>query len=180
MPSKPMRTYIQPLLLLAALVSCRSTGPATDELEANDPRPGEFQSGDFTEEIGSKDLIEVGPLQTVQSSERVGIYHRVGKPQEKVAEVVSKLPASRDARFRGSTPTKSNIVKAPWYSNPTNVTPGKGTSAAEMSTTGVWGARDPRESTVERGRDSTEALVTSAVAFIERWNELRPRGTGTR
>ncbi len=50
---------------------------------------------------------------------------------------------------------------------------GKGTSAAEMSSTGVWGARDPRESTAERGRAATESMVTAAVAFIERWNELR-------
>jgi len=51
---------------------------------------------------------------------------------------------------------------------------GKGTSAAEMSTTGVWGVRDPRESTVEAGRVATEAMVDAAVAFIARWNELRP------
>jgi len=55
---------------------------------------------------------------------------------------------------------------------------GKGTSAAEMSTTGVWGVRDPAEATVERGRRDTESLVTAAVAFIERWNELRPPGVG--
>jgi creatinine amidohydrolase len=55
---------------------------------------------------------------------------------------------------------------------------GKGTSAAEMSTTGVWGAVDPAEASLERGRISTEAFVDAAVAFIERWNELRPPGTG--
>ena len=55
---------------------------------------------------------------------------------------------------------------------------GKGTSAAEMSTTGVWGSRDPAEATVERGRVETETMVDAAVAFIERWNELRPPGTG--
>lgn len=54
---------------------------------------------------------------------------------------------------------------------------GKGTSAAEMSTTGVWGVRDPRESSAERGRQETEGMVSAAVAFIERWNELRPPGT---
>ena len=54
---------------------------------------------------------------------------------------------------------------------------GKGTSAAEMSTTGVWGVRDPRASSAERGRSGTEAMVSAAVAFIERWNELRPPGT---
>lgn len=55
---------------------------------------------------------------------------------------------------------------------------GKGTSAAEMSSTGVWGARDPAEATVERGRLDVESMVDAAVAFIERWNELRPPGTG--
>ena len=51
---------------------------------------------------------------------------------------------------------------------------GKGTSAAAMSSTGVWGARDPREATAERGRLTTERFVDAAVAFMERWNELRP------
>ena len=55
---------------------------------------------------------------------------------------------------------------------------GKGTSSLEMSTTGVWGERDPREATTERGRAMTEAFVDAAVAFIERWNRLRPPGTG--
>ena len=55
---------------------------------------------------------------------------------------------------------------------------GKGTSAIEMSTTGVWGVRDPAEATRERGRATIEASVDAAVAFIERWNELRPPGTG--
>ncbi len=51
---------------------------------------------------------------------------------------------------------------------------GKGTSAAEMSTTGQWGLRDPREATVEQGRRSTERFVDAAVQFIERWKALRP------
>ncbi len=55
---------------------------------------------------------------------------------------------------------------------------GKGTSSAEMSSTGVWGVRDPREASAERGRAMTEAFVDAAVAFIERWNRLRPPGTG--
>lgn len=55
---------------------------------------------------------------------------------------------------------------------------GKGTSAAEMSTTGVWGVVDPADASPERGRMATEAFVDAAVAFIERWNELRPPGTG--
>ncbi len=49
---------------------------------------------------------------------------------------------------------------------------GKNTSSAEMSTTGVWGARDPAESTVARGRADTDSLVEAAVKFIDRWNEL--------
>lgn len=53
---------------------------------------------------------------------------------------------------------------------------GKGTSAADMSSTGVWGVRDPGEATVEQGRIETEVFVDAAVAFIERWKELRPSG----
>ena len=52
---------------------------------------------------------------------------------------------------------------------------GKGTSAAEMSTTGVWRERDPREATAEQGRRMTEAFVDGAVRFIERWKQLRPQ-----
>lgn len=51
---------------------------------------------------------------------------------------------------------------------------GKGTSADAMSSTGVWGVRDPREATVEEGRIATETFIDAAVAFIERWKELRP------
>jgi creatinine amidohydrolase len=54
---------------------------------------------------------------------------------------------------------------------------GKGTSAREMSTTGVWGIRDPKEATVEDGRLDTERFVEAAVRFIERWRELRPGGS---
>lgn len=53
---------------------------------------------------------------------------------------------------------------------------GKGTSAREMSTTGVWSERDPREATLERGRDTNEAFIEAAIAFIDRWKELRPTG----
>jgi creatinine amidohydrolase len=55
---------------------------------------------------------------------------------------------------------------------------GKGTSAAQMSSTGVWGVLDPAHASLERGRIATEAFVDAAVAFIARWNELRPPGTG--
>jgi creatinine amidohydrolase len=49
---------------------------------------------------------------------------------------------------------------------------GKKTSSAEMSTTGVWGARDPAEGTAARGEDVTRKSVEAAVKFIDRWNEL--------
>ena len=52
-------------------------------------------------------------------------------------------------------------------------TTGKGTSTAEMSTTGVWSERDPREATAEQGRQATEIFVDAAVRFIERWKQLR-------
>lgn len=49
---------------------------------------------------------------------------------------------------------------------------GKKTSSAEMSTTGVWGERDPREGSAARGEDITRKTVDAAVKFIDRWNEL--------
>ena len=51
---------------------------------------------------------------------------------------------------------------------------GKGTSARDISTTGVWGLRDPREATAEQGRLQTTRYVDAAVQFIERWKDLRP------
>jgi len=49
---------------------------------------------------------------------------------------------------------------------------GKQTSSAEMSSTGVWGERDPKESTAMRGADETQRMIDAAVQFIDRWNEL--------
>ena len=54
---------------------------------------------------------------------------------------------------------------------------GKGTSTKDMTATGVWSALDVKAATAERGRDETEASVNAAVAFIERWKQLRPLGT---
>lgn len=51
---------------------------------------------------------------------------------------------------------------------------GKKTSSAEMSKTGVWGERDPKESTTERGEAETKRMIDAAVQFIDRWNELVP------
>ncbi len=52
---------------------------------------------------------------------------------------------------------------------------GKKTSSVEMSTTGVWGARDPREGSAARGEDEAQRTVAAAVRFIDRWNELAGR-----
>jgi creatinine amidohydrolase/Fe(II)-dependent formamide hydrolase-like protein len=56
-------------------------------------------------------------------------------------------------------------------------TTGKGTSTKDMTETGVWRALDVRTATAERARDETEASVNAAVAFIERWKQLRPLGS---
>ncbi len=51
---------------------------------------------------------------------------------------------------------------------------GRGTSLADMPTTGIWGVRDLKESRAESGRMETERFVKAAVGFIDKWNELRP------
>ena len=53
---------------------------------------------------------------------------------------------------------------------------GKGTSAIEMTSDGVWGVRHPREATAQRGRIEATSMVAAAFGFIGRWNELRPPG----
>jgi creatinine amidohydrolase len=55
---------------------------------------------------------------------------------------------------------------------------GKKTSSAEMSTTGVWGERDPAEGTAKRGEDEARRTVNAAVRFIDRWNELAGSAAG--
>lgn len=49
---------------------------------------------------------------------------------------------------------------------------GKKTSTLEMTPTGVWGEVDPKEATVQRGRDNAKNLVDASVRFIDKWNEL--------
>jgi creatinine amidohydrolase len=51
---------------------------------------------------------------------------------------------------------------------------GKGTSTREISDTGTWGLRDPKEATAAQGREATDRFVQAAVRFIERWRQLRP------
>lgn len=52
---------------------------------------------------------------------------------------------------------------------------GKKTSAAEMSTTGVWGVGDLSTASADRGRENAERTVEAAVKFIEKWKALRPK-----
>lgn len=54
---------------------------------------------------------------------------------------------------------------------------GKHTSTREMSTTGVWGVRDLKESSAAQGKASVDNMVQAAVKFIDKWNQLRPPGT---
>jgi creatinine amidohydrolase len=51
---------------------------------------------------------------------------------------------------------------------------GKHTSTREMTDTGTWGLRDPREGTAASGREDADNFVQAAVKFIERWKQLRP------
>ena len=53
---------------------------------------------------------------------------------------------------------------------------GKQTSTREMSDTGAWSVLDPKTATADMGRRDNEAFVSAAVAFINRWKELRPNG----
>jgi len=48
---------------------------------------------------------------------------------------------------------------------------GKKTSSAEMSTTGVWGERDPKEGSAQRGENINTRTIAAAVRFIDRWNQ---------
>ncbi len=53
---------------------------------------------------------------------------------------------------------------------------GKKTSSAEMSTTGVWGIRNPAEATATRGEAEMRRHIDAAVTFIDRWNALASAG----
>jgi len=52
---------------------------------------------------------------------------------------------------------------------------GKHTSAKEITTTGAWSVRDPKDASADIGRAETESIVAAAVQFIERWKQLVPR-----
>ena len=98
----------------------------------------------------------------------------VGNRDIDPAQAAGCQAAQGQAQVLGGDPTALAVFLAEGLKDEST---GKGTSSAELSTTGVWGVRDPAEATAERGRVMTERFVDAAVRFIERWNEMRPPGT---
>lgn len=63
--------------------------------------------------------IQVGPVQTAMSSERVAVYRRGGTPTgDIVAERRITVPRTRDAQFQDSPTGPVQDVAPPWYSRP--------------------------------------------------------------
>lgn len=68
---------------------------------------------------GSGETVEVGPVQTVRSSRRVGIYREGGRATgDLVAQHVATMQNRRDAQWTDSSGTVQATVPAPWYSQP--------------------------------------------------------------
>ncbi len=69
--------------------------------------------------------IQVGPVQTTMSSERIGIYREGGNPRGNiVAERRITAPRSRDAQYRDTPTGPVPDVAAPWYSRPSGAVTG--------------------------------------------------------
>jgi len=67
--------------------------------------------------------IQVGPVQTVMSSERVAVYRRGGSPTgDIIAERQITAPRTRDAQFQDSPTGPVQDVVPPWYSRPAGAT----------------------------------------------------------
>jgi creatinine amidohydrolase len=49
----------------------------------------------------------------------------------------------------------------------------KGGASHELSNNGIWSTGDPRKATKERGKKTVNAMVTSAVNFIEAWKLIK-------
>ncbi len=45
---------------------------------------------------------------------------------------------------------------------------GKKTSTREMTSIGVWEDRDPKESTIAKGKDNADRMLAVAIQFIDR------------
>ena len=48
----------------------------------------------------------------------------------------------------------------------------KGGASHELSSNGIWSTGDPKRATRERGEKTVNAMVTSAVRFIEAWKKM--------
>jgi creatinine amidohydrolase len=48
----------------------------------------------------------------------------------------------------------------------------KGGASHELSSNGIWSTGDPKRATRERGEKTVNAMVTSAVEFIEAWEKM--------
>jgi creatinine amidohydrolase len=49
----------------------------------------------------------------------------------------------------------------------------KGGASHELSNNGIWSTGDPRKATRERGERTVNAMVSSAVKFIEAWKKIK-------
>ena len=67
--------------------------------------------------LGSNESIQLGPVQTLLSSERVGVYRQGGKPDGKiVSEHHCSVGTIRDAMWKDGESDPEPIVEDPWYS----------------------------------------------------------------
>jgi hypothetical protein len=74
---------------------------------------------------GDNGRIDVGPVQTVLSGERVGIYRKGGDPKGDVtSEEHQSVGQARDAQWDREKGRQVAAVPAPWYSQPSNVSDG--------------------------------------------------------
>jgi creatinine amidohydrolase len=49
----------------------------------------------------------------------------------------------------------------------------KGGASHELSSNGIWSTGDPKKATRERGEKTVNAMVSSAVKFIENWKKIK-------
>ena len=72
--------------------------------------------------LGPGEAIEVGPVQTLMGSDRVGVYRRGGDPDgEILAEKHVRVGEVRDAMWQEGESGPEAIVEEPWYSRPERV-----------------------------------------------------------
>jgi creatinine amidohydrolase/Fe(II)-dependent formamide hydrolase-like protein len=49
----------------------------------------------------------------------------------------------------------------------------KGGASHELSSNGIWSTGDPKKATKERGEKTVNAMVDSAVKFIDAWKKTK-------